>query len=91
MDTVFITTFLYLSDTLPTNSSKKKKIVQATGNKSAMSMIKTDRQKVWNELRKLQKKQRKDVIEKRKRQKTKSAIGKCRQMFYCFAGFILLE
>ncbi|BFZ17390.1 hypothetical protein BsWGS_20429 [Bradybaena similaris] len=57
-------------------AGKKKKKDQVTGSKNAMDFILTDRQGVWKGLRKLQKKQRKEVIEKRKKQKTKSAIEK---------------
>ncbi|CAG5129748.1 unnamed protein product [Candidula unifasciata] len=57
-------------------AGKKKKKDQATGSKNAMNFILTDRQGVWKGLRKLQKKQRKEVAEKRKKQKIKSAIEK---------------
>ena len=40
-----------------------------------MQLIKTDRQGVWKELRKLQKAHKKDVVAKRKTKKFKSAIG----------------
>lgn len=51
-----------------------------------MDLILTDRQGVWKGLRKLQKKQRKEVIEKRKKQKTKSAIGKSVFVAVCLRG-----
>lgn len=60
------------TDSAPTSSTKKKK---QKSTKDAMQLINTDRQGVWKQLRKLQKAHKKDVVEKRKTKKFKSAIG----------------
>ncbi|XP_035824259.1 active regulator of SIRT1 isoform X2 [Aplysia californica] len=60
-----------LEPTMAAKSGKKKKGYTTN---DAMELIKTNRQGVWKELRKLQKTHKKDVMEKRKKKKFKSAI-----------------
>ena len=64
---------------------KKKK-----SSKDAMALIKTDRQGIWKELRKVQKAQKKDVLQKRKKKKFKSAIGNLFYRFCYLITFILI-
>merc|ERR1719471_1109144 len=63
-------------DSAPIINSKKK---TKSSSKDAMQLIKTDRQGVWKELRKLQKAHKKDVVAKRKTKKFKSAIETYRE------------
>merc|ERR1712018_1116690 len=60
-------------DSEPTSSNIGKKKKKASSN-NAMDLINTNRQGVWKELRKVQKKHSRDVIDKRKKKKFKSSI-----------------